>query len=109
MSFTPGEMNERITFQSESRADDGYGGFELSWDDIDTVWAHTRPMSGKEYEHADTMQAEGVNLFVTRYRDDIVPSNRIMWEGIAYDIVEIKRTTGRKLYTEFVAVRGGPQ
>lgn len=107
--FTPGEMNERVTFKSLTTTADGYGGRVTAWIDVDTVWAHVRPLSGKEFESYDGVQAEGLNLFVTRYRDDIVESNKITWEGVDYNIVEIKKTTGRNLYTEFVAARGVPQ
>ena len=70
------------------------------------VWAKVRPLSGKEMERYDKLNAEELALFVTRYRDDINEADTIEWSGVSFNIRRIPKTSSRYLYTEFIAERG---
>ena len=107
--YTPGELDQRVTFQTLSRTPDGQGGSAEAWADIGTVWAHVRPRSGKEVEKFDRVNADVFYLMVVRYRSDLVAADRAVWQGVSYNIRSINDAGGRKLYLEMDAQRGVAQ
>lgn len=105
--FRPGELDQKCDFLREVRTSDGMGGVELSTENIQqNVWTKVRPLSGKESERFDKLNAEELTLFVTRYRTDIEEDDRIVWEGVGYNIRHIPRKSTRSMYSEFYAERG---
>lgn len=87
MSWSP---RERVTIQHEARAPNGQGGFTTTWTDAlvaPKVAAEIVGLSG------DEAIAAGVERSVTRWRvtirrrDDVSPRNRLLWNGLALNIV----------------------
>jgi SPP1 family predicted phage head-tail adaptor len=109
VKFTPGEMNERVTLQSQTTVSDGAGGSVLTWQDLATVWAHVRPRTGREMERYDRVNATSLYMFVIRWRDDIDERNRIVWRGDFYSVRFVHRQGTRPLYLELDAERGVAQ
>ena len=108
--FRPGELDEKIDFFREVRASDGMGGVDITLTEIaGDVWCKVRPLSGKEAERFDKLNADELTLFVTRYRADIIEKDRIDWNGEEYNIRHIPRTSRRAMYSEFFAERGVAQ
>ena len=112
MTYRAGELDQRITFQERQRVPDGMGGTVDIWADISTlssVWAHVRPMNGREVTEYDRVNAEAGYLFVIRNRSDIKDSYRILWDGVAFNIRVRKQPKKRALYLEIEGARGEPQ
>ena len=109
MTFRPGELDQRILIQRESETPDEYGGSELTWVDHITVWAHVRPLSGREVTDFDRVNAEARYLFVVRYPVDIRDCDRIVWDGENFNIRVRKQPKGRDLYMQIEAERGVAQ
>lgn len=106
MTYRGGELDQRVTIRSRTRAPDGAGGFSEHWSDVATVWALVRPMSGRERENADRQEASANYLIVVRYRSDVKESDSIYWRGNEYNIRFIKDRGPRALYLEMEAERG---
>ena len=105
--FRPGELDEKICFYRETYVDDGIGGREVTTELLaSNVWAKVRPLSGREAERFDQLNAEEMTLFVVRARCDIVEKDRILFDGVYYNIRRIPRRSKRAMYTEFYAERG---
>lgn len=112
MTYRTGELDQRITFQERQKVSDGIGGSIDTWVDISTlasVWAHVRPMSGREVTEYDRVNAEAKYLFVIRNRSDLLEKYRIVWEGEVFNISTIKKPKRRALYIEIEGERGVPQ
>lgn len=108
--FRPGELDEKITFYENVRVDDGMGGVSLTPQDIEAnVWAKVRPLSGKETERFDKLNADELTLFVTRFRTDIEEDHLITWGGESFNIRHIPKKSRRSMYSEFYAERGVAQ
>ena len=111
MTYRVGELDQRVTFQERVDTPDGMGGSSFTWQDIANFpesWAHVRPKSGREVTEYDRVNAEVGYLLVVRYRDDILPAYRVLWEGVAFNIKAIKKPSGRKLYLEMDSENGVP-
>lgn len=108
--FRVGELDQRIDFLIEVDIPDGMGGNTTSTQaHASRVYCKVRPMSGKESERFDKLNATETTLFVTRYRTDITEQHRISWNGEEYNIRHIPRKDTRSMYSEFYAERGVAQ
>jgi len=105
-----GRLDRRITFQykvvgeNESNEDE-----ESGWESIGinpTVWASKNERRGNESYRADKL-TDFLNVeFTCRYRDDITPKNRIVCDGIPYNIISVTEI-GRKGYLSIETESGG--
>lgn len=69
-------------------------------------WAKARPLSGKEYEKFDKLNATELVKFVTRLKVDVREDDSIIWRGVKHNIRHIPAKTRRDMYSEFYAERG---
>jgi SPP1 family predicted phage head-tail adaptor len=87
-----GAMDQRITLQRVTRAQDNIGGTTETWTDLCVVWANVKPLAGREM-----MDGQRVSP-VTRYRAVIwwkgdtngapfyTAADRVVWHGREYGI-----------------------
>jgi SPP1 family predicted phage head-tail adaptor len=108
--YRPGELDKLITIQRGTETDDGMGGKTIAWNAVvSDLWAHVRPRTANEQERFDKLNATAVYLFVIRYRSDLLESDRIVWDGVEYNIRSILTKGGRSMYLEIEAERGVAQ
>lgn len=105
-----GKLDRRITFQSkivgenESNEDE-----EEGWENIatnPTVWASKNERSGNEAYRADKLTDYLNVVFICRYRDDITPKNRLVCDGIPYNIIAVTEIS-RKRFLNIDCESGG--
>lgn len=107
MTYAIGELDERITLQRKSLADDGAGGATVSWSDVAEVWAHVRAMSGREREQS--MRNEGTaDYVVVIRRRELLPADRIVWRGRYLNIRNLRDDGPREPYLRIDAEMGAP-
>ena len=85
----PGELKERVILQSRSVTKDAYGQDTITWISTATVWARVRPVHGREFFAAAQVQQEQTVKVVVRYRTDVQPTWRLVWQGRAHDITGV--------------------
>lgn len=96
-----GKLDRRITFQkkviSENVSNEDE---EAGWGDLDitpVVWASKKDNSGNESYAADRLNTFQGVVFVIRFRSDINTKMRVVFAGVAYNIVSLSEI-GRKRY-----------
>jgi SPP1 family predicted phage head-tail adaptor len=113
MKRTPiGAMDQRITLQRIVRTADGAGGITEGWADFadcPTIWANVIAKAGNESMIEGRMTATFTVLFTIHNRRDIEPRDRIIWQGVAYNIRGIRDMGGRELRLVIEAERGVAQ
>ena len=105
----PGNLDQRITFQAVARVSDGAGGSTEVWSNFASnasVWASVRALSGRESFAEDRTEATAKVLFTIRNRNDVTEKDRIMFDGLAYNIRTVMRDGPRPLYLKIEAERG---
>lgn len=82
MSEISSRLTQRVTFQSQTQTDDGYGGKTIAWVDFATVFAEVQPVYANwaEQEVAGRPEARAGYRVITRTRTDINGSMRILWK-----------------------------
>lgn len=104
-----GALDQRITFQTYTFTPDGGGGQTRALGNVastPTVWAGVKAVRGSEVYREDRTAAIGSYLFTVRYRDDINEGDVVIWRSETYNIRNVKRSSGRKLYSVIEAERG---
>lgn len=105
--FKAGELDQRVTFRRKVKTPDGMGGSSFSWQDIDTVWAKVRPMTGREREHSDRVNASSNYILVIRSRTDLTEKDTVVWSGTEFNMRFIKQEP-RSRFMLIEAERGVP-
>ncbi len=104
-----GQLDQRITLQSYTLADDGAGGNVKTWADLSStpnVWARVEARGGREAFSSDRIEATGRYVFTIRNRTDIDERMRVVWGGENYNLRAIFREGSRAMYVKMEAERG---
>lgn len=104
-----GGMDQAITLQRLTRTADGYGGSTDAWADYPSnarVWANVRAKAGRESTDEGRMTASFIVLFTIYNRTDVDPRDRIVWQGVNYNIRGLRTESGRRVRLVIEAERG---
>lgn len=92
-----GRLDRRITIQRATTAADDHGTPLETWADWACTWAHkaylNRSGSGEE-QHAAVHLATTEVVYTIRYRQGLLPTDRIVDESQVYDITRIVESPG---------------
>ena len=98
-----GTLDRRVSILRATRARNEHGELVETWAPVVTVWAQRLDVTGREFFSATQTVAEGSARFRLRYRDDLLPTDRLEDAGRQFDIKHIAEI-GRREATEVVAV-----
>lgn len=101
-----GKLDQRITIQRFAETADGAGGITTAWSDIMTVWANAKAKAGRESLLEGRMAATFVTVFTIRQLSELTDVDRIVWQGVTYNIRGILRESPRDQYLRVEAERG---
>jgi SPP1 family predicted phage head-tail adaptor len=85
--MSSGEMRQRISIQKKVVGRDSFGAEAITWSQLAEVWATAEPLRGQEYLEARRLQSDLDIRFRIRFREGIVPSMRVVYNGRTFDIV----------------------
>lgn len=101
-----GRLDRRIQFRRAATDDDGFAQTEDFADHGTPVWARKADISDGERWRAGEVQAHVTTRFVVRwssFTSDITPKDRLVCDGLSYDIFGIKEGSGRRQWIEITA------
>lgn len=107
--MTAGAKDQPITLQRKTLTEDGAGGQTETWADFEdtpNVWARVYAKSGREGIDEGRVNATFVVQFTIYNRSDILDVDRIVWQGITYNIRGIRGDGERSLDLVIEAERG---
>ncbi len=99
-----GELNSRVTFQSNTPTANDMNEYVDTWADYVTVWGADRPLSGKRYFDAKQANVDVTGEVEIRYRDDITADMRMVINSRTLNITTIipSTTSLRIMYKEVI-------
>lgn len=107
--MSAGNLDQPITLQRFTRTADGGGGFTDVWADFaadPNPWAGVKAKAGREGLVEGQTTATFVVVFTLYNRTDVAELDRIIWNGVTYNIRGVLREGGRKLMLKIEAERG---
>lgn len=88
-----GKLRHRITFQRFDGQRDEYGdplkSEDEHWNDVASMWAEVKPMSGREFYAAEQSQSEVTHKVSCRYRAGLTTAMRIKYGSRLFEIISI--------------------
>lgn len=104
--MSAGRLDRRIQIQRRRLDDDGAQAVEVWADHGTPIWAGRRDVSDAERAVAGWIEAVVASRFTVRsstFTRDLRPTDRILTEGLSYDIQGVKQLD-RRGYLEITAV-----
>jgi SPP1 family predicted phage head-tail adaptor len=85
-----GPLDRYVSLQHRVLARNATTGEEaVSYTEYASVWASKKDIRGREFFAADQMNSEVSTTFQIRYRTDVVMTDRIVMDGLNYNVVAI--------------------
>ena len=98
-----GKIHRRITLKRYESTTDSVGGITESFVTVATIWAEKLDIRGRDFFAANQVNSDITTKFRIRYRPDVNPSWRIVYEGKDYDLTSVAEI-GRREGLEIMAV-----
>ena len=102
-----GKLDREITFERATETVDGYGATAPTWAPLATMRAQLIDATTDESIRAFGASTESTVVFRTRYLEGLTVADRVIYEGSAYEIVQLKEI-GRRRGLDIRAKRFGP-
>ncbi len=93
-SIGMGALRHRIRIESSTIEQSDSGAEDRTWAELATVWADVRPLSGREYLEGRRLETMVDTKIRIRFRSDIMPGHRVIWDGKTLDIVSVIEQAG---------------
>lgn len=83
MSTLTSRLRERVRIEQPAATDDGYGGADITWQTVATVYAEVTALTGggRERVVGEQVQASAGYRVVMRVRGDLNASMRLIWKS----------------------------
>lgn len=104
--LTAGKLRHQITIEREQSVSDGGGGSTITWSTVATPRAFIKPMSGGERLQAMRLESTVTHRIFIRYRDDLLTSDRINFNGRLMQIRALINLEERNRWIEIYADEG---
>lgn len=82
-----GELNKRVTIQTNTATRGTTGQAIEAWTDTATRWAAIEPLTGREYWQAQQVNAEMTVKITIRYYAGLTVKNRVKYGSRYFDIL----------------------
>lgn len=102
-------LNCRIHIEQPVRVPDGRGGQVKSWEPAASdpnPWAQMIPLRGDEALNQALVEARQLWKVTTRWRDDVTPDNRLVWDGRVLNIRTAEDPDRRRKWLVMTAESG---
>lgn len=104
--LSAGGLREPLVFQRRQTQSDGMGGQDLDWVDLFSTKGDVRPLSGREALTGMQREASVSHRIFIRYRDGLLPSDRIVMRGNHMQIIAIINVEMRNRWLELQCLEG---
>lgn len=101
MAIYIGRLDRRIELQRMNKNQDESGQPVRTWGTYATVWARVVQPGQREFFASDKPNTETINIFKIRYLAGILPTDRISYGGLFYNIAPPKEL-GRREALEII-------
>jgi SPP1 family predicted phage head-tail adaptor len=92
-----GQLNKRITLQQPVHTRSAFNEDVVTYADVGQVWAAIDWGSGRRFESASQLNSEVQGVIRIRYRSDVKPYWRIVYDTRTFEILSIANTKELKV------------
>lgn len=89
MALRAGLLDRRVRLERRQEETDDSGQSVARWLPLAEVWARVEPLGGREGFGQQQFVATGDVRFTIRWRDDVTPLHRVVYDGQEFDVVSV--------------------
>ena len=89
MPLRAGLLDRRIRLERRVEETDDSGQSVVRWLPLAEVWARVEPLGGREGFGQQQFVATGDVRCTIRWRDDVTPLHRVVYDGQEFDVVSV--------------------
>lgn len=97
-----GRLRHKLTIQTATRTQDGYGDPIQTWSTFASVWGSWEPLSGSELNIAQEQNSETSVRIIIRYLSGVTPKMRVALGSQTAEIVSVANKDGRNIEMELM-------
>lgn len=94
--LSAGQLRNQIKLQAPASGEDALGQPTVGWNDVVTVWANIRHMSGAEAIRAGATGSTVKASIRIRFREGVTAAMRVLYGSTAYKILAVLPDGGRE-------------
>lgn len=84
------DFSEYVEVETPTEVADGFGGYTDSWANKDYIWCMVNDTGGGE-SFVDGRESTNTSaVFVTQYRDDITTKDRLLLDGVTFNVRRVE-------------------
>ena len=99
-------LRHQISVQRPDKTPDGAGGSSQTWPTVASIRAYIKPISGGERLQALRLESDITTRIFVRYGLDVLPSDRIEYDGRLFVIKAILNLEEANKWLEIYTVEG---
>lgn len=96
-----GDMNNRITVQSENRIIGAGGRPTVSYPTLSVVWASLKMTHHSPVMHGDKLDYPSEVIFTVHYDETLRAARRIIWDNATYVVLSVNDPGANRKLLEF--------
>lgn len=96
-------LDKQITIERRAHTQGEAGQVRETWREVEQVWASIRPLSGREYYASSGPRAEVTHEILMRFGADVLPKDRILYEGRVFEVMSNINVGERNRYLKITS------
>lgn len=104
--LTPGKLRHTIELQAQTETPDGFGGVTLAWATYAMPKAYIKALGGTQRIMAEGLANPVQFRAFIRYRADVLPAHRALYDGRLFDIKAVYDVEERRRWLEIELTEG---
>jgi SPP1 family predicted phage head-tail adaptor len=103
-----GQLTERVTLRRKVQTQDEYGTLVETDGTLAIVWAHVKPLSGRERDRGQQTEGTANYVITIRYRAGLATSDYVVWRDQQMNLRFIRDDGPRSLWLRLECELGSP-
>ncbi len=96
MVIAAGRLNRRISLERRVEKTDESRQSVITYDPVASVWAAVEPVGGSKGFGEQQFVSTGDLRFTVKWRRDLTPLHRVVYDGVAYDVQSVAEMGNRE-------------
>lgn len=99
-------FTEYVEVQQPIESSDGAGGYATIWANLCHIWCKYDEKGGNESFSSGRLETSTTVEFMTHYRDDITTQDRLVLDGLYYNITRVENVERKDQWLRITATSG---
>ena len=100
------DFSEYVEVETPTEGADGFGGYSTTWANSAYIWCMVDDTGGGEPLTNGRIETATSAVFTTQYRDDISTLDRLVLDGVTYNIRRVENVERKSRYLRLYGESG---